>query len=691
MFRIRTSYVFEDEGESFFFTSSQKWDETIYPPTGSPDPETVVHIVEGHGWNSSNITHAQNAGDATWVLGYCGNFQATDGFFDGESTNNIFAGANKGNRMPFSRAMTTFSTGTNTFTVAGQPLTYTYRTTSVKNDTPTGFLMFNAYSGGSVLATFSNLTNPFITGRVNTYIDAVGQQFTAEGNGISIGGTYFFHSNEPSGNKGQWGLFLDGGDPFVSQRKGRPNFVYEANTVGGYPVLATYLQTMFTYTFDYIINRQRFDMVNGPAREMIYTVASEDVDYDNPGLIGGGEMKTYFQNEYQDEADGYVIEAMADYDGLFIGGACDQTLNGRPIGIGVTQGVDVDEHFTYLEPHPGYRGMAIGNGDMRIGTVLTEGNYGTFSSPNHWEYAFGAIAAFQRGFQTWIIPYSKAQDVFSLNAGAIQTLQKQFLNMKTQVGLGYYPITTYNMNVHQTDDRDDSLGRPINRASTFWEGEGKISYRNYNLIGMSYSQLYPQVFTYDSDVSSYNQVDYNDMEPWYAKYSYYVLYRESGRLDKAAKVNLFYGLYTIVNYDEEGSTLQEEICVTGCSTKEYFNADYDVLISQANIVDIKKAHRMFGPGFHFNYDPLPAFVKTFSVGVAEGQKTLVIPCKSKKWMPPENYFDVFFTDFSPLTVSNPAMTSLTVDTRLSALINPRTFVYDVGVSRAYSTVEPYYQ
>lgn len=459
----------------------------------------------------------------------------------------------------------------------------------------------------------------------------------------------------------------------------RANFFYEANTFGSLGPRFTPANYLGDYAYAFRFNqRQQYDVVsqNFQKEEWLYTFQVDgNTVVDQPAALWeGGGKETFFENEYGDESV-----------------AIAQTNINTPTNVPGLLVLPLQQPFEYVEFTPQFKGI---NSHMRT-LIFNTSNYNgdifmTFAG-NQLQSTYTRTAELTFRTETLAVPYLMTQESFKLDAGDVITEENKFISFYTMLGRPYQG----NRRIAGLADFHSTQVIPGDTRITNQGVGGFFTYRTVEYMPFSYSKLYPQVFTYDEDASVYSIHNYSAMEPYWSKYNYFMLYRNTNADEKPAMINLFYGLYTLFLCDEGNSTVDLTTAVSGVFTTLYGNTDFDVMISYSPLLEIKKCDSVFWTSDITNsLGATPRlggrFFGTWSVGVAEGQTAFVIPVIANKYTPPENLLDYWSSQFTPITDWNNSLTSQSANTNLNPLLKPTEFLNEVEVSRAYSNFEAYY-
>lgn len=482
------------------------------------------------------------------------------------------------------------------------------------------------------------------------------------------------------------------------------NLYYEANMWGStgpdtnsaYAAAGGIIYSFNIQSFTAIRQNEQVFKQDGAFIEYLYVVDQRTNNIENINLVTGGTANVSFNNTYRE--DGYstfdfilMPATTFNTDSMYVTGPVTfAALESK------TATIDLVLPMQYVDFTAGFNGFASRTKQMQFlftdyGTATVIGGVVKFSSVDFPELSVNR--------ETVVVPFTTQQASWKLTAGNVVTENNNFLTFFTQLGLTNYPkkvAFTYFYDSEAPPVESGAAGfTSISQAGA----AAKLSFKTRHYLPISFSQLYPQVFTYDGDISAYTMHDYSDMEPRWSKYKNHVIYRNSNFSDHPAKVNLFYGLYSLYKCDAGDQTLDKTVAASGVFITQYPNTDFDVLIKYSPLIEVKKANRMFWsyPSDYFtssqyyNGDLGSAgqvfFFNTWSVGINEGQQKFVFPVKSNKWMPPENLLDISVGDFRALTTDN---TAIFTNTMARALFYPKQYVFPITVSRAYSTAEAYY-
>lgn len=478
------------------------------------------------------------------------------------------------------------------------------------------------------------------------------------------------------------------------------DFYYEGNIAGSTGPM-TYLGDDSLSYQNYTLIRQNNQIFkqNGAFIEYLYVTPRNTnfIDNASPVLITGGTGCITFANKH-------ALDNFATFNYIKLSASTFYTQSQFPVGAGgglspfvnCTATVDLVLPMQYVDFTAGYNGFASKVKNMSF--YFTDYSTATVIN-NKVSFTNNGSPDLSSGRESIVMPFTVQKASWKLSAGAVATENNNFMTFRTQLGLTFFPKKASATYYSSTSQPPVVSGADGFTDITDYNLDAKFMFRTEQFVPISFSQLYPQVFTYDDDISAYTMHDYADMEPRWSKYKMHVIYRNSNFNLNPAKVNLFYGLYSLYKCNGGSQTLDLSTCAGPVFTTQYANTGYDVLIKYSPLIDIKKANRMFWsyPAAYFESNQFydgdlgsngqVFFFNTWSVGINEGQENLVFPIKSNKWMPPENLLDLSVNDFTPLTASNATISTIP---KVSALFHRKGYVYPITVSRAYSTAEAYY-
>lgn len=439
---------------------------------------------------------------------------------------------------------------------------------------------------------------------------------------------------------------------------------------------------------------------NGNFREFLYVVATSGmtgyIDHP-PQLITGGSGAWTFNNEHAD--DNYLTIGTS-------GGEVSSYTTVLPFA----------QPFNYVDFTPGYNGFLSTTKSMRF--FLTDYHTATIIDD---QISLTTEGQFSLGRDTVMLPFTSLQTSYKLTNGAVITEANSFLSFYTKSGLprfakvGFSEEFSSGNTIASSSSSFTAVGEeggpPVITVTAYTNGftnltgETHVDMQTFRTGGwflpISFSQLYPQVFTFNSSAGTggYELKNYFEFEPRWSKYKQAIIYSKTEFLAHPVKINLFYGLYSLYSCASGDKTLDRTVAATGVFTTQYAPSGYQVMIKYAPLIDIKSANKAFWsyPSDFFLSDSIydtdlgangsVFFFNTWTVGIQEGQKSMVFPVKSNKFMPPENMLDYFASQFQGITASN---TTNYTDSRVAPLYYTKQFVFPISVSRAYSTAESYY-
>lgn len=424
--------------------------------------------------------------------------------------------------------------------------------------------------------------------------------------------------------------------------------VYQANLYGGsgltttitdysdfgdqfYPTNFLNPNGLFT-SFQEIV---RSNLQNNVKKEFLYVVETSDIDYgdDIVFIPWEGATKTIHQNQFQDTnlfvhtlvIAGSIITAST--------GMASSPVNMDSLNTFVSFVKTNASEFTIAQGNLNYLSQTA---DTRVETVSQNSIYfpSVTDDPDN---------LYDGPLQTNFIPYFFTETYNILAGGVMGTSSDRFIYFSTvALAKQVLPFATTSAG---TEGLPLGTGPYTSTLINSVDVQGQVTSNINPQVLFSFSKIPPTIFSNVSifgAISSYSQMDSNQFAYFFNRYDYFFIQQNAKNAANPVYVNLPYGAYTFYTYFSGEKDQISNITVTGIQSFVFSNDVFDVMISRANLIDLKVAGSYFlGDAPDNPLSSFSSFYDFFTIvtkGYAENQKSLVIPRPLKKFAPAENFF-----------------------------------------------------